>query len=337
MAYSVEQIAEHIGGEVRGEGALIIEGIANLGKAQTNQLSFLSNPKYVEQLRTTQAGTVILSKANADEYKGNAILVKDAYLGFALAAQLLDTTPSVDSGIAKTAVIASTVKLGKNVAIGEGAVIDDGAQIGDDCEIGANTYIGKGSQLGRGVKLRANVTIYHHVILGDEVSIHSGTVVGSDGFGYANDAGNWVKIPQVGSVLVGERTEIGANSCIDRGALDDTVIGKNCIIDNHVHIAHNVIIGDHSCLCGGVGIAGSAHIGKYVVIAGQCAINGHISIADGVQITGASMVTKSIKEKGVYSSGIPAAPNKDWQRNTVKLRSIDKLYERVKLLEKATK
>ncbi|GLR73058.1 UDP-3-O-(3-hydroxymyristoyl)glucosamine N-acyltransferase [Agaribacter marinus] len=333
MGYSVAQIAEHIGGEVKGDGSLKIDSIASLRQANSSQLSFLSNAKFVDDLHNTGAGCVILSEKAEISYKGNTIIVKDAYVGFALASQLLDTTPHITVGIAATASVAPSATLGKNVAVADGAVISAHTLIGDDCEIGANVFIGEGARLGNGVKLSANVSIYHKVQLGDEVSIHSGSVIGSDGFGYANDAGNWIKIPQTGSVQIGERTEIGANTCIDRGALDDTIVGKNCIIDNLVHIAHNVVIGDHVCLCGGVGIAGSATIGKYVVIAGQCAINGHITIADGVQITGFSMVTKSIKEKGTYSSGMPAAPNKDWQRNTVKLRTIDKLYNRVKAIE----
>jgi UDP-3-O-[3-hydroxymyristoyl] glucosamine N-acyltransferase len=165
------------------------------------------------------------------------------------------------------------------------------------------------------------------------VSIHSGTVVGSDGFGYANDKGVWVKIPQTGTVVVGDDCEIGANTCIDRGALDNTIIGNDVIIDNLVQIAHNVTIGEHSCICGGTGIAGSSNIGKYVVIAGTCVVNGHIDICDKVQITGFSMVTKSITQPGVYSSGMPVQPNREWQKNTVRLRQIDKLVERVKTLE----
>jgi UDP-3-O-[3-hydroxymyristoyl] glucosamine N-acyltransferase len=334
---TLAQIAEKIGGKLQGNGDHAITAMANLATAQPHQMSFLSNSKYAKDLATSQAGGVILKQEDAKDYTGNAIIVSDPYVGFAKAAQLLDNTPVQASGIAPSASVHETATLGHNVSVGPGAVIGAKAVIGDNSVIGPNSFVGDEAILGQGVNLRSNVSVYHRVELGDRVSIHSGTVVGCDGFGYANDKGNWVKIPQTGTVVVGADTEIGSNTCIDRGALDNTVIGKNCIIDNAVHIAHNVEIGDHSCICGNTGIAGSAIIGKYVVIAGQCAVNGHLTIADKVQITGMSMITKSIKEPGVYSSGMPAAPNKDWQRNTVLLRQIGKLVDRVKVLEKAAK
>jgi UDP-3-O-[3-hydroxymyristoyl] glucosamine N-acyltransferase len=328
-------IASAIGGEYKGDESAVVSEMANLSTAQAHQLSFLSNSKYAKDLHTSQAGGVILKEQDAHGYSGNVIIMKDPYVGFAKAAQLLDTTPKQAIGVAPSASVHKTAILGDNVSIGEGAVVSANAVIGDNTTIGGNCFVGEGAILGKAVNLRANVTIYHRVELGDRVSIHSGTVVGCDGFGYANEMGNWVKIPQTGTVVVGEDTEIGSNTSIDRGALDNTIIGKNCIIDNLVHIAHNVEIGDHACICGATGIAGSAIIGKYVVIAGQCAINGHVTIADKVQITGQSMVTKSIKEPGVYSSGMPVAPNRDWQRNTVQLRQIGKLVDRVKALEKS--
>ncbi|MGB3725536.1 MAG: UDP-3-O-(3-hydroxymyristoyl)glucosamine N-acyltransferase [Glaciecola sp.] len=331
---TLAQVAAHIGGEVQGDAAIEVSQMANLLTATSDQLSFLSNSKYAKDLAHTNAGGVILSASDAGNFSGNAIIVANPYLGFAKAAQLLDSTPVQASGIAPTASVDPSAALGSNVSIGAGAVVSANACIADDCVIGANCFIGEEVVLGEGVNLRANVTVYHRVELGERVSVHSGTVIGCDGFGYANDKGNWVKIPQTGTVIVGEDTEIGANTSIDRGALDNTIIGKNVIIDNLVHIAHNVEIGDHSCICGATGIAGSAIIGKYVVIAGQCAINGHLSIADKVQITGQSMVTKSIREAGTYSSGMPAAPNREWQRNTVQLRQISKLVDRIKRLEK---
>lgn len=332
---TLAQIAQAIGGDLKGDGKVKITAMGDLARAQNHQLSFLSNSKYAKELTGTQAGGVILRAQDAENFFGNAIIISDPYVGFAKAAQLLDSTPIQEKRIADNAHVHSLAKLGENVSIGEGAVISAKAIISDNAIVGPNCFIGEEAILGEGVNLRANVTIYHRVELGRNVSIHSGTVLGCDGFGYANDKGNWVKIPQTGTVIVGEDTEIGANCAIDRGAIGNTIIGKNCIIDNLVHIAHNVEIGDHSCICGATGIAGSAIIGKYVVIAGQCAINGHISIADKTQITGQSMVTKSIKEGGVYSSGMPAAPNRDWQRNTVQLRQIGKLIDRVKVLEKA--
>lgn len=334
---TIAQIAEHIGGTVQGNAQHCVTEMGNLATAQSHQLSFLSNPKYAKDLSNTKAGAVIINEQATQAYSGNAIIVSDPYVGFAKAAQYLDTTPKQASDISARANIDASAVIGTNVAVGSGAVIAAGAKIGAGSIIGPNTYIGERAILGEGVNLRANVSIYHEVELGDRVSVHSGSVIGCDGFGYANDKGIWVKIPQTGTVIVGHDTEIGAGCTIDRGAIDNTIIGKHVIIDNQVHMAHNVQVGDFSCLCGAIGIAGSAIIGKYVVIAGQCAINGHISIADKVQITGNSMVTKSIKEAGVYSSGMPVLPNREWQKNTVQQRQIGKLFDRVKQLELSLK
>jgi UDP-3-O-[3-hydroxymyristoyl] glucosamine N-acyltransferase len=334
---TLAQIAQAIGGEVKGDGSISVSEMGNLTHAHAHQLSFLSNSKFAKDLATTKAGGVILRAQDAEQYSGNAIVMGDPYVGFAKAAQLLDNTPVQEKAISPSASIHASAKLGENVSIAPGAVISANAIISDNAIVGANCFVGEQAVLGAHVNLRANVTIYHRVELGAKVSVHSGTVIGCDGFGYANEMGNWVKIPQTGTVIVGEGTEIGANCAIDRGAIGNTIIGSNCIIDNIVHIAHNVEIGDHSCICGATGIAGSAILGKYVVVAGQCAINGHVTIADKVQITGQSMVTKSIKEAGVYSSGMPVAPNKDWQRNTVQLRQIGKLVDKVKALEKAAR
>ncbi|WP_395340993.1 UDP-3-O-(3-hydroxymyristoyl)glucosamine N-acyltransferase [Ningiella sp. W23] len=337
MPYSLLELAKHIGGHVVGDNDHQISSMATLASANNEQLSFLSNSKYASELENTQAGGVILNEAQAKAYKGNAIVCQNPYLGYALISQLLDPSPKPQPGISKLANIHDSAKLGENVSIAAGAYISEEVTIGDNVSISSGVFIGPGARIGDGCHLRANVSIYHHVILDKNVSIHSGTVVGSDGFGYANDKGAWIKIPQTGSVRIGANTEIGANACIDRGALDDTVIGKNCIIDNLVQIAHNCVIGDYSCICGHTGIAGSVSIGKHVVIAGSVGINGHINICDNVQVTGFSMVTKSITEPGVYSSGIPVSPTREWQKNTVKLRNIDKLYERVKSLERQAK
>ena len=334
MSVSLGQIAEITGGKVKGDPAQTIAGIATLAKAQKHQLSFLSNSKYSKQLQDTNAGAVILNEKDAQTYRGNAIIHKNPYVAFAKVAQHLDTTPKNPSGIHPAAHIDKSAKIGKFSNIAAGAVISRDAEVGEDCDIGANVFIGIGAKIGKGVVIKANASIHHSVVLEDRVVIHSGAVIGGDGFGYANDNGEWIKIPQIGSVVIGEGTEVGNNACIDRGALDDTVIGKNCIIDNIVQIGHNCVIGDHSCVCGMSGIAGSTTLGKYVVLGGHTGVTGHVEISDGAQFTGMTMVTKNITQSGVHSSGIPAMPNRDWQKNTVRLRTIDKLYARVKELEK---
>lgn len=313
-----------------------ITAIAPLVTAKADHLAFLSNPKFASQLTLTEAAAVLISRQQQlpdGEAQPVFVRVDDPYVGYAKVAQIMDTTPPVAEGISGECYIHPGAQLGADVAVAAGAHIDADAVIGDGASIGAGVYIGRGARLGAGIQIKANATIHHGCVVGERVIVHSGTVIGCDGFGYANDKGRWLKIPQVGAVIVGDDSEIGANCAIDRGALDNTVIGSNVIIDNLVHIAHNVVIDDHSCICGTVGIAGSTHIGKHVVIAGGCSINGHISICDNVQITGASMVTKSITEPGTYSSNMPVQPNSVWQRNTVRLRQIDKLYERVKQLE----
>lgn len=332
-SYSLQELAKHIGGELQGDANAIITSMGTLEGAKKGQLSFLTNSKYKNAMANTKASAVILKEADAEFCSTNKIIHSDPYVAFAKVAQLLDTTPVPSAGISELASIHPSAGIGENASIAQGVVVEKDVTIGKNARIGPNTVVGQGANIGDDVNLRANVTIYHRVILGQRVSIHSGTIIGSDGFGYANDKGVWVKIPQTGTVVIGDDCEIGANTCIDRGALDNTIIGNDVIIDNLVQIAHNVTVGDHSCICGGTGIAGSTNIGKYVVIAGTCVVNGHIDICDKVQITGFSMVTKSITQPGVYSSGMPVQLNREWQKNTVRLRQIDKLVERVKTLE----
>ncbi len=332
-SYSLQELAQHIGGELHGDASAIITSMGTLEGAKKGQMSFLTNSKYKNAMINTKASAVILKEADAEFCLTNKIIHSDPYVAFAKVAQLLDSTPVPCTGISELASIHPSAEIGENASIAQGVVIERDVTIGKNASIGPNTVVGQGAKIGDDLNLRANVTIYHRVILGNRVSIHSGTIVGSDGFGYANDKGVWVKIPQTGTVVIGDDCEIGANTCIDRGALDNTVIGNDVIIDNLVQIAHNVTVGDHSCICGGTGIAGSTNIGKYVVIAGTCVVNGHIDICDKVQITGFSMVTKSITQAGVYSSGMPVQLNREWQKNTVRLRQIDKLVDRVKILE----
>jgi UDP-3-O-[3-hydroxymyristoyl] glucosamine N-acyltransferase len=264
----------------------------------------------------------------------NALVVKDPYVGFARVAQLLDSTPQPALDIHPTAIIAADVQLGQNVAIGPHAVIESGVVLGDGVAIGPGCFVGKNSRLGKGSRLWANVTIYHNVEIGDACLIQSGTVIGADGFGYANERGEWIKIPQVGKVILGNRVEIGASTTIDRGAIDDTIIADNVIIDNQCQIAHNVEIGYGTAIAGGTVIAGSAKIGKYCIIGGAAVINGHIQVCDQATITGMSMVMRSISEPGIYSSGVPAQSNKEWRKMAARVLHIDEMHKRLNQLEK---
>ncbi|MBU2979070.1 UDP-3-O-(3-hydroxymyristoyl)glucosamine N-acyltransferase [Alteromonas sp. C1M14] len=332
--YTLQELAEHTGGTVLGNGDTKLSGVGTLAGAKSHQVSFLTNTKYKGQLATTDAGAVIISEKVANECPVPGLIHANPHAAFALVAQLFDTTPKPALGIAETAKIASSAVIGTDVSIGHNVVIEDNVVLGDNVTIGANTVIGKGVHIGEGSTLLPHVTIYHDVNIGKRVTIHSQTVIGAAGFGYANDKGNWLPIPQTGSVQIGDDSQIGASSTIDRGALDDTIIGKNVIIDNQVQVGHNCIIGDHSCVCGATGIAGSCHIGKYVVLGGGCGVNGHISICDNVQVTGYTMIVQDITEPGVYSSGQPAMKNRDWRKVSIRTKQIDDLFSRVKALEK---
>ncbi|WP_218313264.1 UDP-3-O-(3-hydroxymyristoyl)glucosamine N-acyltransferase [Alteromonas antoniana] len=333
--YTLEELAAHVQGEWVGDNEHVLSGVGTLSAASVQQISFLTNPKYKPQLKDTQAGAVIVHDKMRDDVSGNALVVENPHAAFARIAQLFDTTPPVASGIADTAVVAASANVGSGVSLGEHVIIEDNVVLGDNVSIGANTVVRKGTHIGESSTIHPNVTIYHEVKIGKRVCIHSQTVIGAAGFGYANDKGTWLPIPQTGSVQIGDDSQIGASSSIDRGAMEDTIIGKNVIIDNQVQVGHNCIIGDHSCICGTTGIAGSCHIGKYVILGGGCGVNGHISICDNVQVTGYTMIVQDITEPGVYSSGQPAMKNREWRKNAVRLKQIDSLYDRVKALEKA--
>ncbi|TPV53730.1 UDP-3-O-(3-hydroxymyristoyl)glucosamine N-acyltransferase [Aestuariibacter sp. GS-14] len=332
--FTLAELAEQVGGDVQGNGEISLSGVSTLSSATGTQISFLTNSKYRPQLQHSQAGAVILHANDAADCPLPALVHKNPHAAFARIAQIFDTTPGVAVGQHATAVVAKSAILGSNVALGPHCVIEDGVELGDNVVIGANTVISKNAKIGAGSVIHPNVTVYHSVRIGKRVRVHSQTVIGADGFGYANDAGTWLPIPQTGSVVIGDDSQIGASTTIDRGALDDTIIGKNVIIDNQVQVGHNCVIGDHSCICGSTGIAGSTHIGKYVIIAGHCGVNGHLTICDKVQITGFTMVTSDINEPGVYSSGQPAMTNREWRKNAVRARQLDQLFDRVKQLEK---
>jgi UDP-3-O-[3-hydroxymyristoyl] glucosamine N-acyltransferase len=338
-AISLFQLAQKIGAQLHLSGTdtqdTIINGLSTLVKAGKGQISFLSNNRYRNQLQDTKAQAVILHPDELSHCSCSALVMTNPYVGFAKAAQLLDTTPQPAQEISSHAVIGENVDLGINVKIGANAVIEAGAKLGDNVVIGPGCFVGKGAQLGANSKLWANVTIYHNVIMGTDCLVQANTVIGSDGFGYANDNGQWIKIPQLGSVVIGNRVEIGASTTIDRGALDNTILADGVIIDNQCQIAHNVEIGENTAMAACSVIAGSTIIGKNCSMAGLVGINGHISICDNVIFTGMSMVTKSISEPGVYSSGMPASGNREWRKNMVALRNITGLNQRVKALEKS--
>lgn len=327
MAITLGELATKLNAKLVGDANIVIEKIANLETAKEGEISFLSDPKYKSSLEVTKASAVIVKEEHLEHCKVAALVLPDPYVGFAYVAQLLDTTPKPAEGISPSAVISPTAKIGANVSIGGNAVIEDQVEIGDGAVIGANCFVGKNAKIGAGTKLWSNVSIYHNVQIGAECLIQSGTVIGSDGFGYANERGKWVKIPQLGTVIIGDHVEIGANTCIDRGAIDNTVIESNVIIDNLCQIAHNVHIGYGTAMAGAAVVAGSVTIGKYCVIGGRSVFNGHITICDGTTIAGATSVMRTITKPGVYSSGVPEMESTKWRKVMACLPMIDEIYK----------
>lgn len=336
--YTLSHIAELLGAELQGDGALEITKIATLANARSGHIAFLANSKYRTQLETTQASAVILSEADAPYFNGAKIIVGNPYVSYAKLAQFMDTTPqSAQQGIHASATIHPSATVSASAAIGANAVIEAGAVIGDNAQIGPNSFIGERVKIGSGTKLWPSVTIYHDVEIGADCLFQANTVIGSDGFGYANERGQWVKIPQLGSVIIGDKVEVGASTTIDRGALDNTIIHSNVIIDNQCQIAHNVEVNSGTAIAGCTVLAGSVTIGKNCQIGGMTAINGHMSVCDGVIITGMSMVTKSITEPGIYSSGMPHTTNKEWRKSIAHLRNLSDMKARLKALEALAK
>lgn len=337
MSFTLIQIAEKIGATVKGDENCIIDSLATLANAQKGQIAFLSNAKYKIQLADTNASAVIISPDCIEECKTNALVMDNPYLGYAKVAQLLDTTPAQADNIHPSSVISPDAIVAQGVCVGANAVIESGANLAEGVIIGAGCFVGKNASIGESSKLWANVCIYHDVKMGKNCLVQSNTTIGSDGFGYANDNGEWLKIPQLGSVVIGNNVEIGANTSIDRGALDDTIIKDGVILDNQIQIAHNVVIGENTAMAACSVIAGSSTMGKNCTVAGLVGINGHIDITDNCIFTGMAMVTKSIDKPGVYSSGMPAQTNKEWNKTNARIRKLDTLNAKIKALDASLK
>ena len=337
IQYRLGEIADYLKLDLQGDSNTIINSIAPLEQARPGQISFATSENVAAMLPAVKASALIVKPGDYSLSDATALLFsKNPYLAFARLSALFDDAPVPPATVAATAVLDKTARIGSNVSIAPGVVIAANCVIGDDCIIEANTVIGERSVLGQGCRLRANVTLYHNVVLGDRVRVHSGTVIGSDGFGYAptDEQRKWQKIYQLGGVRIGNDVEIGANTCIDRGALADTIIHDGVIIDNQVHIAHNCEIGENTAVAGCVGMAGSVTIGRNCTIAGAVAINGHITIADDVHVTGMTAVTGSIRESGSYSSGTAMMPSREWRKSAVRFTQLEKMQQRLKNLEK---
>ncbi len=337
--FAVADIAQQLGGKVVGDDTIEVVRIATLANATAQCISFLTNAKYRPQLAATQASVVLIHpdelafcQANS---KATAIVLDNPYLGYATLAHIMDSTPGQAVGIAASAVVDETATIAATASIGEHTVIAAGVVIEDNVIIGSNCFVGQGTTLGKNTRLWANVSIYHHVKVGHSCLFHSGVVIGADGFGFAPHEGQWHKIPQLGGVTIGDRVEVGANSAIDRGALDDTTIGNGVIIDNLCHVAHNVIIGDNSAMAGGAMVAGSTTIGSGCVLAGKAGIAGHLTITDNVTFNGMAQVLQDVKEPGSYSSGMASMPLKEWRKVNVRIRQLDDMHQKIRKNQKA--
>jgi UDP-3-O-[3-hydroxymyristoyl] glucosamine N-acyltransferase len=321
---------------IKGDPAYVISGVCTIQQARPDCITFLANPLYKKFLPETQAGAVILSEDDAADCPTHAIISRDPSYTYAKIAAYFEYQPQHVTGIHPTAIVGEHCQIDPTASIGPYCTLGHEVKIGAGVVIGPSSVIGDGVEIGEGTQLQARVTLYHSVIIGKRVVIASGAILGSDGFGLAKHKGVWQKIPQLGRVLIGDEVEIGANTTIDRGAIDDTVIERGAKLDNLVQIGHNVRIGEYTALAACVGIAGSTVVGKNCLFGGQVGVAGHLTIADNVMITGGSGITKSIREPGIYSSGIGGVlTNQEWRKHTARVHRIEHMAQRIKALEAA--
>ncbi|MFV8781824.1 UDP-3-O-(3-hydroxymyristoyl)glucosamine N-acyltransferase [Microbulbifer sp. SA54] len=331
-------LAERLGAELRlapnASANQVVTGLNTLQDADASQVSFLASANYRRFLSATRACAVLVTEELAEACPVSALVVGNPYLAFAEATAIFDSTPQYAPGIEASASVHPSADVHPSAYIGSGAVIEAHARVGEDAIIGANCVVGVGSEIGARTRLYPSVVVYHGCSIGADCIVHSHTVIGADGFGFAPHQKKWIKIHQLGGVEIGDDVEIGACTCIDRGALGNTVIGRGVKIDNMVQIAHNVRIGDYSAMAACSAVAGSAVIGKHCTIAGGAGIVGHITIADFSHVTARTLVTKSIDEAGSYSSGTPFSDSRSWRRNAVRFGQLDQMSRRIRELER---
>lgn len=334
MKYTLGELADHVSGIVKGDSSCTIESVGTLPQADSSQISFLTNPAYRKHLTTSKAGAVIMTAADAENCTLNTIVSNNPYAAYAKIAALLSPEEKYNAGIDPSAHIASDTIINGTASIAAGVVIESGVTIAESVRIGPGCVLQKNVTIGAHSVLTANITVAHGCEIGERNLIHPGVVIGADGFGQAMDNGKWIKVPQLGRVVIGNDVEIGANTTIDRGAIENTIIEDNVKLDNQIQVAHNVIIGAHTAIAGCTAIAGSTKIGKHCRIAGMVGIVGHLEIADNVTVTAKSLVSGSIKKAGVYSAGTPLELNQQWRKNTIRFKHLDDMAKRLNKLEK---
>lgn len=334
MTKTLGELAEKVSASLIGDASCEISGIAPIHTATHGQLTFLHQQKYSKFLETTKASAIIVTEAFAARTSINRLVVKDPYFAYAVLAREFERLDEpLPTGIHPTAIIGKNCRIHERACIGAYVVLGDDVVISAETQIYPSCVVGDRTTVGTNCILMARVTLYRDTVIGNRAILHSGCVIGADGFGFANHEGRWNKIPQLGRVVIGSDVEIGANTTIDRGALEDTIIGDGVKLDNQIQIGHNVQIGDHTAVAGCAGIAGSTKIGKYCMIGAGAGITGHVELADRVIIGGMATVSKSIKEPDIYMSGTGHMPIKEWQKSVIRFRHLDELARRLFAVE----
>ncbi|HEY1328815.1 MAG TPA: UDP-3-O-(3-hydroxymyristoyl)glucosamine N-acyltransferase [Casimicrobiaceae bacterium] len=334
-SYTLAELARRFDARLDGDGAVAITHLGSLENAGEGAIAFLANARYRGQLATTRASAVILTPGDAAHTTRPKLVSENPYATFARIAQLLHPPRAFTPGIDPTARVDPGASVANSAAVGPYAVVEARARIAERAQVGSHCVVGEDSSVGEDAVLNPHVTLYPRTSIGARTVVHSGAVIGADGFGLAEAEGRWIRIPQTGRVVIGADCDIGANTTIDRGAIEDTVLGADVKLDNQIQIGHNCVIGDHTAVAGCVGVAGSTRIGRNCRIGGAAMISGHLSIADGTIVGGASVVFSSIESSGYYTSVMPLQPYREWQKTAAQLRNLARLRERVIALEQA--
>lgn len=332
--YSLSDIVKELGGQIIGDETTTVSRVSSLAQAQSGDISFISDSKYLKALADCHASACVLKAEHADSTHLPKIIVDNPYAYFAKISTLLNPAFNIAPGISPSAIVATNASIPSSSSIGPQAVIGENARIGQNVTISAGCVVENDVVIGDNTRLEPHVVIKHHCEIGSNCHIFSGAVIGSDGFGYAEEKGVWLKIPQVGRVIIQDHVDIGANTTIDRGALDDTIIEEGVKLDNLIQIGHNCIIGAHTVIAGCAGIAGSAIIGKHCKIGGAAMVLGHLKVADHVTISPGSMITRSLLQADTYTALMPFQTHKAWLNTAAKIRHLDDLSDKIKQLEK---
>jgi UDP-3-O-[3-hydroxymyristoyl] glucosamine N-acyltransferase len=337
MRFTLAELAQRFGLELKGDGGISVGGVCTLQPGEPGCIAFLANPKYRSQLGDTLASAVILGRKDVPGLKAAGLVAADPYLAFARIAKLFDTARDFAAGVHPSATVAAGASIEASAHVGAQAVIETGAHIASGAFVGPGCVVGEGSVVGAGTRLEARVWIGPRVRIGERCRFNPGAVIGGRGFGLARGPAGWEEVPQLGGVVIGNDVEVGSNTCIDRGAIGDTVIEDGVKLDNLIQVAHNVRIGAQTAIAANVGIAGSTRIGRRCMIGGGAGFNGHIEIADDVIVLGYAMVTESLPKKGVYGSGLPVQGARDWRKSVARIHRLGHLDERLKAIEKHLK